>query len=100
MCKSYDVLQSSFLAAPEMTSRLCDYGNGSMGNGIRRLADEMTKDGYKSGVLHTSIVFSTVLFTVWGVKKLANNYQAQKNPKHIVAGITTPEQEEKCDAEI
>lgn len=44
-----NVLQSSFQHAPAMTSALCDYGDGAMGSGIRKLAEEMLTIGGQRG---------------------------------------------------
>lgn len=49
MCDISDVFQSSFQRAPAMTSALCDYGNGAMGFGIRRLVKEMIIIGSQKG---------------------------------------------------
>lgn len=54
-----DVLQSSYQSATSMTYTICDYGEGSMGYGIRKFADEMLdvgrKEGFKDGILFGTI---------------------------------------------
>ena len=97
MCESFDVLQSSFSSATVMTNTFCDYGNGSMGNGIRKFAEEMfesgLEDGYKSGCfdgysigyVEGTIITTTFLgiagLAIYGIKKFINKQKSKTNKK-------------------
>lgn len=84
MCTSYDVLQSSYQPANAMTSTLCDYGEGNMGQGIRNLYDIGKSEGYITGHIDGYItclidgaiiisVLSVVGFTVKNIKRKVDN---------------------------
>lgn len=100
MCQSNDVLQASFHAAPEMTRHLCDYGNGSMGYGLRKLAEEMTEDGYIHGFRDATIILSIIGLSIWGVKKLVDKHHSRKNYAPLPTECNSPEQEVSCNAEV
>lgn len=50
MCESYDIFRSTYQSATAMTCTFCDYGGGSMGNGIRKFAGEMINVGTQAGI--------------------------------------------------
>lgn len=99
MCESFDVLQSSYQSATAMTNAFCDYGNGSMGDGIRKFAEEMFTAGAKSshktawsdgysigfseGTVVTTVVLSFIGLSVWGIKKIANNHKNKKEKESL-----------------
>lgn len=106
MCDVCDVLQSSFQPANAMTSALCEYGDGDMGFGIRKLAGEMLtvggkegydngfSDGYPKGFLDgffqgenrgiikgtviSTVTIGTVGLAVWGIKAIYNHIKQTK----------------------
>lgn len=85
-----DVMESTAGSGATMTTTLWDYGEGSLGKGILRLADEMRYIGYEEGVrdvapvafssglsqgrkegtIVTVIVGGTLAFLAWSVCKL------------------------------
>ena len=101
-----DVLRSSYSSADVMNHVLCDYGEGNMGKGIRKLAGEMLylggkqsyNIGYKNGcadtylIAHNSGLVKGSLFTVvtigavgagiWCAKK-AMDYYKNKRVEHM-----------------
>ena len=93
MCGTSDVLQATYQSADTMTRILCDYGSGSMGNGIRKLTEEYLKTGkkmgqyvgYKQGFLEgvaTSTIFISFIGVVaLGTKKAIKNYKERKEEK-------------------
>ena len=93
MCGTSDVLQATYQSADTMTRILCDYGSGSMGNGIRKLTEEYLKTGkkmgqyvgYKQGFLEgvaTSTIFISFIGVVaLGTKNAIKNYKERKEEK-------------------
>ena len=55
MCSACDVLEASHNSADVIVSKVYDYGGENLGNGIRRLAEEMLnigiQKGYKQGAI-------------------------------------------------
>ena len=108
MCEACDVLQSSYQPANVMTSTFCDYGNGSMGCGIRKLAEEMQTNGYKNGFadglslgfvkgsIIATATCATVALTSWGIAKIAKNRKKKQAAKTIVSEKDIPYEEEDC----
>lgn len=108
MCDVCDILQSSFQPAHVMTSTLCDYGNGNMGSGIRRLAGEMLtiggqksypigydngfsdgfflgeKKGFIKGTIISTAVIGTCSLAVWGIRKAYDHRKLKKQQKQEV----------------
>lgn len=114
MCESCDILQSSYKSANAMTNSFCDYGNGSMGYGIRKFAEEMfnaganegyktgCSDGYSIGFLEGAIISTAAVavvgFTVWGVKKLSDKWKEKKTQQNIPVENDILSQEVTCNA--
>ena len=98
-----DVLHASYGSADIINHVLCDYGEGNMGNGIRKLAGEILmatsresyengfEDGYNTelsnGILKGSIITSCLLATLvlgaWGTNKLISIYKEKKVKEKI-----------------
>ena len=106
MSAACDVLQSTYQSATSMTYTICDYGEGSMGYGIRKFADEMidvgrkkgfkdgfsfgTQKGYASGfsngfnlgLLEGSIITTVIIgacgATIYGINKLLIKKKSKK----------------------
>lgn len=88
-----DVMESTAGSGATMTTTLWDYGEGSLGKGILRLADEMRHIGYEEGVgdiapvafssglsqgrkegtIVTLIAGGTLTFLAWGICKLVKS---------------------------
>ena len=106
MCESCDILQSSYQSANAMTNSFCDYGNGSMGYGIRKFAEEMfnagANEGYKIGFIEGTVISTATIavvgFTVWGVKKLSDKRKAKNDQQNISVEKDEFNQEVTCNA--
>ena len=99
MCSSCDVLQASYLSANAMTNTFCDYGSGSMGEGIRKFAKEMidsgVKEGYKigfnngcsvgfiEGSVITTVVLGVVGLSTLGIKKISEKHKTKKEQEKL-----------------
>ena len=74
MCSLNDVLVSSKGTACAMTHSVCEYGNGSMGEGVRKLVDVATKVGRSKGIKEGIIIgvggSGAIALTIWGVNEL------------------------------
>ena len=107
MCSSCDVLQASYLSANAMTNTFCDYGSGSMGEGIRKFAKEMIdsgvkegykigcSDGYSIGFIEGSVI-TTVVLSVIGLSALG----IKKEQKSLRLEDESLEKEVDCSAEV
>ena len=93
-----DVLHASHGSADVINHVLCDYGEGNMGNGIRKLAGEIlmvaSREGYDNGygdgyniglsdgILKGSVVTTCLIGTValgtWCVNKAVSYYKEKK----------------------
>lgn len=90
MYDTCDVLHASYCSADVATHVLREYGEGSMGKGIRKLAGEMlTIGGYQSygaglkkGLLKGTIIgvclSSAVLIGGWCTKKIVDYHNIKK----------------------
>lgn len=98
-----DVLHASTGSADVISHVLCEYGDGSMGAGVRKLAGEMLIVGgqksyglgyntgasnayptaFKNGVVTGSIIgvsaVALIGFGIWGTKKLINYQRSKKH---------------------
>ncbi|MBQ3602204.1 MAG: hypothetical protein IJA02_00020 [Clostridia bacterium] len=116
MCSSCDVLQASYLSANAMTNTFCDYGSGSMGEGIRKFAKEMidsgVKEGYKigcsdgysigfiEGSVITTVVLSVIGLSALGIKKISDKHKSKKEQKSLRLEDESLEKEVDCSAEV
>lgn len=74
MCDSNDVLQSTYHSASTMTKTLYEYGEGDMGQGIRKLMEERSKRSYTKGLLSGTLITATagiIILIVHKCKKVA-----------------------------
>lgn len=93
MCESCDVLQSSYQSANAMTFTFCDYGEGNMGQGIRKFAKEMYDvgknegyalgygDGYINCLIDGVVIISfigVVCFTIKSIKRKVDNRKSKR----------------------
>jgi|GEM_PF-598871 len=78
-----DILSSFGNSAPEITHFLSDYGNGSMKEGIRKIA----ANGYKKGFLGGATILSLAIVTAYGIYKLVdiNKQKINKKGENIMA---------------
>lgn len=116
MCSSCDVLQASYLSANAMTNTFCDYGSGSMGEGIRKFAKEMIDsgikegykigfgDGYSIGFIESSVITTVVLSVIGvsalGIKKISDKHKRKKKQKRLQSEDKYLEEEVDCCAEV
>ena len=93
-----DVMAATEGSSATMTTALCNYGNGSMGGGILRLANETRLIGYEQGacdvapiafnsgllqgrmegVIGTVIAVGVASLVIWGVRKFTKNDKKTK----------------------
>lgn len=98
-----DVLHASHGSADVINHVLCDYGEGNMGNGIRKLAGEIlmaaSREGYENGFengyntglsngilkgsINTTCLFGTVILGAWCTNKLISIYKEKKDKEKI-----------------
>lgn len=98
-----DVLHASRGSADVINHVLCDYGEGSMGNGIRKLAGEILTVasrkgydngfgdgygiGYSNGILKgsaiTACAFGAVSVSAWGISKVIGICRRKKAIKEL-----------------
>ena len=96
-----DVLKASYGSADIINHVFCDYGDGSMGNGIRKFAGQIltvaSKEGYEygftdghntgmtKGVIYGSVVtvcfVSVIASSAWCINKSINYWKAKKEKK-------------------
>lgn len=73
----YEVVESTYCAANNITHTLHEYGNGNMGAGLRRFGENMKSLGFSlgrnqgivEGIAYTFLGIGSVGAIVWGVTK-------------------------------
>ena len=101
MCSLNDVLASTKGAAPAMSHSFCEYGNGSMGEGVRKIVSVSTKIGFVNGIKEGVIIgipkgrkeglligvgaSGAFALAVWGVAELVQ-FCKKNRKKYILAG--------------
>lgn len=86
MCTLDDVIYSSYGPADEMCFTLREYGNGSMGRGIRR----MTEESFAKGCVCASMVIVVVGLGSLGILKVKNKLNEKR--------VQLLEEEERTEA--
>lgn len=94
MCDVKDVLEASRNSADVIVSAIYDFGGNNLGEGIRKLAQEMfnigtqtgyeqgyvtgSRDGFIKGTLVSMGEISLLGLIVWGINKISEKSQADK----------------------
>ena len=101
-----DVLNASYCSADVANHVLREYGDGSMGRGIRKLAGEMLTIGgqksydlgFKKGIITTSVIgscaFGLLGLGAWCAKKIMDLHKAKGETQPLVE--TEEEENNAC----
>lgn len=107
MCDSSDIIQSSYRSASAMTSSFCNYGEGNMGDGIRKFAENTYSTGlgngyslgFTEGVIATIVSVGAVGLCAWSTKRIISRLR-RKNSKEVLMPDNDEVREESYYVEV